>query len=777
MPIPSGTKFGPYEILSPLGAGGMGEVYKARDTRLNREIAIKVLPASFAQDPERLSRFELEARAASALNHPNIAVIHDIGEHDGQPFLVMELLEGCTLYDRIAGAPLPADEFLELAIQIADALDAAHSRGILHRDVKPANLFLTTRRQVKILDFGLAKVVARNVTALVATAPPTASYAREEHLTSPGVAMGTVAYMSPEQARGEELDARSDLFSFGAVLYEMATQRRAFAGDTSAVIFSAILSHGAVAPTGNPALPQKLEEIISKLLEKNSDFRYQSAAEVRADLKRVKRDLESGRVPESAAAAARPRSGSARAAGKTIDSLAVLPFENASGDPTNDYLSEGITETIINSLSKLPKVRVVPRGIVFRYKGKNLDPFTIASELNVRGVVTGRVLQHKDTLIVKAELVDVARQNQVWGDQYNRKMADLLEVQTEIAGEIANHLQQKLGSDSAKRAAKRAAPTVNPEAYRLYLQGVHHAYQWKEDNLRQSIDLFQRAIGLDSSYAPSYSGLSYTLSMMGFYGFIPGAQAYSQAKAAATKALELDPSSAEAYVALGWVGIYFDHNSNEASRSYQKAIQLRPDLAIGHHGYAMHLTMTRRAEEGLAEILKAVELDPLTALFRAHHGWILHCIGRDAEALSVLQAAMEVHPNDYYVLRILLYTCRGAGRPELAIPIGERAAQMTSNKQQALGILSFAYVQAGETQKARETLAQMAKESKLDVASGYYRALAFTLLGEYEEALRWLEESFSSNVGITAIINPEPSFDPLRADPRFQALLSKLGLG
>lgn len=774
MPLTPGTKLGPYEVVSPVGAGGMGEVYKARDTRLDREIAIKVLPESFAQDHERLGRFELEARAASGLNHPNIAVIHDIGNHDGRPFLVMELLEGATLYERIAAGTFPPDEFLELAIQMADGLDAAHSKGIVHRDIKPANLFLTTRRQIKILDFGLAKVTLK-AKALAGTA--TVSHAGVEPLTSPGVAMGTVAYMSPEQARGEDLDARSDLFSLGAVLYEMATQRRAFAGDTSAVIFSAILSHGAVAPIASPALPAKVEEIVAKLLEKNSDFRYQSAAEVRADLKRVKRDLESGRSSDTGSAAAKPRSGATRAAGKTIDSLAVLPFENASGDAANDYLSEGITETIINTLSKLPKVRVVPRGVVFKYKGKTDDIAGIANELNVRGIVSGRVMQHKDTLIIKAELVDVVKQNQLWGDQYNRKMSDLLEVQTEIAAEISQHLQLKLGSGkkTAQKPSASHTPQVDPEAYRLYLQGVHHAYQWKEESLRLSIDTFQRAIALDPGFAPSYSGLAYTLSMVGFYGFVSPKQAYVQAKAAAQKALTLDSTQAEAYVALAWAYMMYDHDWREAEKFSVRALELKPGLAIAYHGRAVGLVLRRHFDEALPYMVKAVELDPLTALFQAHHGWILHTMGRDVDALRVLLNAMELHPNDYYILRIILYTCKAAGRPDIAISAGEKAAAMTKNPLTALGLRAFAYIQAGDIERAEAFLAEFDKHPIVDNASGYYRALALMLLGHHEKALTWLETTFSEGLGIAAIINGEPVFDPLRKEPRFQALVAKLG--
>jgi serine/threonine protein kinase len=776
MALAEGNRLGPYEIVAPLGAGGMGEVYRATDSRLGRDVALKCLPAELARDAQTLERFQREARAASALNHPNIAVIYDIGDHDGQPFLVMELLEGRTLRERIAAGALETAELLEMMIQIADALDAAHGRGIVHRDIKPANIFITTRGQTKILDFGLAKMSPKySAAAGSQTAMPTVGVT-EENLTSPGTAMGTVAYMSPEQARGEPLDSRTDLFSLGAVLYEMLTGRQAFSGSTSAMIFDSILNRApAPASQAKSALPSRLVEIISKLLEKDRDLRYQTAAELRADLKRMKRDSSSGKVAATSSGSG-PAISVVRKPGKTIDSLAVLPFENASGEPANDYLSDGITETIINSLSKLPKVRVVPRGIVFRYKGKQVDAFTAAAELNVRAVVTGRVQQHKDTLVVKAELVDVVRQDQLWGDQYHRKMADLLDVQEEIAGEIAQHLQQKLGGEAAKRPARQAKAKVNPEAYRLYLLGIHHAYQYKEESLRSSIDYFQQAIGLDSSYAPSYAGLAYALSMMGFYGFMPPRQAYPQSRAAATKGLALDPSLAEAHVALGWVAQMFDHDPNAAGQEHKKALELNPNLAIARHAHAVYLNVMRRREEALVEIRKAVELDPLTALFQAHHGWILHCNGLDVEAFQVLQAALEVHPTDYYVLRIMIYACKGAGRPEMAIVAGEKAAAGTTNRRQALGIRGFAHAQAGDWETSDKIFAELSVDPKVDLASLYYQALACTIRGKHEEALQCLDETFLDGLGIVGIISTEPLFEPLRSYPRFQALMRKLGL-
>ena len=796
-----------YRVLEKLGGGGMGIVYKAEDVRLGRYVCLKFLSERLSKDHPAVERFQREARAASSLNHPHICTVYDVDEYEGQSFIVMEFLDGQTLKHRISGRPLEIERVPEYGHQMADGLEAAHAKAIIHRDIKPANIFLTERGQVKLLDFGLAKLMPerKGIASLTHAGSTFSMTTQDAHLTSTGVSMGTVAYMSPEQVRGEELDERTDLFSLGLVLYEMATGKQAFAGNTSGVIFEAILNRApAPAARVNPAISPQLEQIINKSLEKDRGLRYRTAADLGADLQRLKRDTDSARAFQvildtaSEQPAKRPwihfvwagalalalllfalnigglrdRALHGSAQGR-IESIAVLPFANVSNDPKTEYLSDGLTESLINSLSQLPNLSVMSRNTVFRYKGQPTDPQKLGHDMGVRAILTGRLIQTGDELMISVSLEDVRESRQIWGEQYNRKLSNLVSVQQEIAADIYGRLRPKLAGEERKLLAKR--PTENVEAYQLYLQGLFYWNKWTEADFKKAADYFRQAVQKDSRYALSYAGLADTYSLLGDAGYLPPSEAWPKAQAAAMQALEIDDTLGEAHTSLALVKEHFEWDWTGAEAEFRRAIDLNPNSATAHLWYGDYLANMGRQDEGLRETKKAQELDPLSLITNTTLGWQLYLAHRSDQAIEQLRKVLDIDAKFTPARRRLEEVYAQTGKLKEAVEERERLIALSGSPELAASIAEdfakFGY--KGVQQSWLDGLTEISKHgyvSSYSIAEGYMR------LGQKDKAVEWLEKAYEEHDSGLVSIAVEPMFDSVRSDPHFKDIVRRMKL-
>jgi TolB-like protein/Flp pilus assembly protein TadD len=789
MGLQKGTLLGPYEIVALVGAGGMGEVYRARDERIGRDVAIKVLPPEFATDRERLRRFEQEARAAGALDHPNILAVHDVGTHEGSPFIVSELLEGETLGTRLRSGPLPVRKAVEIGVQITQGLAAAEEKRIVHRDLKPANVFITKDGYVKILDFGIAKLVAP--TSLGEPAKATTVV----EATDAGTTLGTAGYMSPEQIRGQSVDHRTDIFAFGCVLCEMLSGRSPFRRDTAADTASAILHDEPPPLPGN--VPRGLDLIVRRCLEKSAEQRFQSALDVAFALQAERETLT---APSLVATAGRRRRwlwagvaalGVATAAAVAfyvlagrghplapatagqIRSIAVLPLENLSGDPGQEYFSDGMTEELITTLSKISALKVISRTSVMQFKGSKKPLREIAAALGVEGVIEGSVLRVGERVRITTQLINAATDAHVWAESYERDLKDVLDLQSDVARAVAGEVRAKLTPQEQTRLA--GGRPVNPEAYRLCLEGRHFLWtSTTEEALREPTERFQRAIDLDPTYAPAYVGLALCYNASGQLGDKPSYESFPSARAAAQRALELDAGLAEAHATLGQVMFQADWDWAGAERELQRASALDPGSADVHAAYGFYLASVGRSDAAVTEYKRALDLDPLTPGRVRNVGFALYYARRHDESITQLRKVLDLDPGEMWVHMML--GCNYAHKRMYSEAIAEcdTAVGGLPEDQTVLGVCGNVYGLAGRRGQALALLDRLKSLSARRYVDPYNMAWVCDGMGDNDCTMGWLERSYTERSAGAYGVGSELWTDKLRSDARFQDLVRRM---